>query len=81
MDNQRSFPNGMPIGLMMTMSDMEVLRQRIDSDLVAFGEFQASDIIQHSICQSDFTNIEPGTSQSYQDSTQKPKSMRPIVKN
>jgi hypothetical protein len=30
---------------MQTMTEMELLLQRMEEDLVAFGEFQASDIV------------------------------------
>jgi hypothetical protein len=53
---------------MQTMTELELLRQRIDHDLVAFGEFQASDIVQNSVCQADFTNIEPGHGETHKPS-------------
>lgn len=33
--------------------------ERIESDLVAFGEFSARDLIDHSVLQEDFMQIEP----------------------
>jgi hypothetical protein len=45
---------------------------------VAFGEFQASDIVYHSVCQSDFTNIEPVTNVHDEKPSHKQKPIRPI---
>lgn len=40
----------------------ELDRDKFDCNIVAFGEFRASDIMQHAVCQDDFTNVEPGLS-------------------
>lgn len=36
-------------------NDIDILVERIDKDLVAFGEFSASDLICNSVNQDDFT--------------------------
>ena len=43
-----------------TRTEAEVFRDRIDQDLVAFGNFSAHDIITHSVYQDEFTHLEPG---------------------
>jgi len=43
----------------MQKCEYDVLMERIENDLVAFGEFQASEIVQNSICQDDFIDVEP----------------------
>lgn len=34
----------------MPRGEYDILMERIENDLVAFGEFQASEIVQNSIC-------------------------------
>ena len=41
----------------MPRDELQVLRERIENDLVAFGEFQASDIVQNSISYDDFVDV------------------------
>ena len=41
-------------------SEYDILQERIEKDLVAFGNFSASDIINHSVYQEEFTHLEPG---------------------
>lgn len=41
-------------------SEHDIFMQRIESDLVAFGNFSASDIINHCVSSEEFENIEPG---------------------
>ena len=54
------------IGLIgqMPKGEYEVLMDRIQNDLVAFGEFQAGEIVSNSICQNDFIDVEPRLTQS-----------------
>jgi len=37
-----------------------LLRERIDNDLIAFGEFQASDLVQNCVNYDDFVDVQPG---------------------
>lgn len=48
----------------MPRSEYDNLIHRIENDLVAFGEFQASEIVQNSICQDDFIDVEPRLTQN-----------------
>ena len=41
-------------------SEHEIFLQRISTDLVAFGNFSASDLISRCIDPQEFENIEPG---------------------
>ena len=41
-------------------SDADIFQERIERDLVAFGNFSATDIINHSTHQDEFTHLEPG---------------------
>lgn len=41
-------------------SDADIFQERIERDLVAFGNFSATDIINHSTHQEEFTHLEPG---------------------
>ena len=44
----------------MPLSDKEIFFERIENgDLVAFGEISAADIIQNSLCENDFVDIDP----------------------
>jgi len=54
------------MGLMaeMPQDEYSMLTSRIENDLVAFGEFQAGEIVQNSICQEDFIDVEPRLTQS-----------------
>lgn len=49
-------------GMMMNdmRSEQDILRERIQSDLVAFGSFNSSDLQQYCINPDEFENIEPG---------------------
>jgi len=52
------------MGMTLINPDMktenEIFQERIDKDLMAIGHFSASDIIQHSVFQDEFTQLEPG---------------------
>lgn len=48
----------------MPQDEYSSLMSRIENDLVAFGEFQADEIVQNSICQEDFIDVEPRLTQS-----------------
>lgn len=48
----------------MPQDEYMTLMQRIDNDLVAFGEFQANEIVSNSVCQDDFIDVEPRLTQS-----------------
>ena len=41
-------------------SEHDLFMERIDNDLVAFGNFSAQDIINHCVNPEEFENIEPG---------------------
>lgn len=41
-------------------SEQDILRYRIENDLVAYGNFSAQDIINHCLLPEEFENIEPG---------------------
>lgn len=41
-------------------SEYDILQDRIEKDLVAVGNFSASDMINHSVFQEEFTHLEPG---------------------
>ena len=49
--------------ILMPMSDMyteyDLLNERLQNDLVAFGEFTANDLIENSVFQQDFLELEP----------------------
>ena len=47
-----------PMGDMRAES--EIFQERVERDLVAFGNFSANDIISHSVYSEEFTQIEPG---------------------
>jgi hypothetical protein len=47
-----------PMGDMRT--EQEIFLERIERDLVAYGNFSAQDIIDHSVYQEEFTHLEPG---------------------
>ena len=42
-----------------TKSEQEILNERINNDLVAFGEFSAYDLIENSVHKLDFLELEP----------------------
>ena len=44
----------------MPRDEQITLRERIENDLIAFGEFQANDIVQNSISYDDFVDVQPG---------------------
>ena len=46
------------LGDMRTEAD--ILKERIEKDLVAFGHFSASDLFENCLFQEEFTNLEPG---------------------
>jgi hypothetical protein len=48
------------MGHMDVRSEYEIFQERIEKDLVAFGNFSANDIINNSVYQEEFTNLEPG---------------------
>ena len=48
----------------MPRGEYDILMERMENDLVAFGEFQASEIVQNSICQDDFIDVEPRLTQN-----------------
>ncbi len=52
------------MGMTLINPDMktenEIFQERIDKDLVAIGHFSASDIIENSVFQEEFTQLEPG---------------------
>jgi hypothetical protein len=48
----------MPLGRMQ-LDDAEILRRRIESEIVAMGEFQAEDLVRNAANQADFTDVEP----------------------
>jgi hypothetical protein len=39
-------------------SDQDIMRERIERDLVAFGEFTAKDLMEHSVNPDDFTSLD-----------------------
>ena len=39
-------------------TDLDILAERLDNDLVAFGQFSAHDLIDHSVNHDDFTKLE-----------------------
>ena len=41
-------------------SEADILRERINTDLVAYGSFTADDIINHSAFEEEFSALEPG---------------------
>lgn len=41
-------------------SDADIFQERIERDIVAFGNFSATDMINHSTHQDEFTHLEPG---------------------
>lgn len=45
---------------MNILSESEIFRKRIENDLVAVGNFSANDLINNSVDQDEFTNLEPG---------------------
>ena len=59
-------PSRMAVGaadlLQMPQSDMrsdqDIMRERIERDLVAFGEFTAKDLMEHSVNPDDFTSLD-----------------------
>ena len=53
----------------MPRGEYEMLMDRIENDLVAFGEFQASEIVENSICRDDFVDVEPRLTQNSATST------------
>ena len=58
---QDESPTGGGLGPMAdTRSEQDIFRERIEKDLVALGSFSASDIINHSVYQDEFTHLEPG---------------------
>ena len=42
------------------LSEQDIFKQRINNDLVAYGNFSATDLISQSVNQEEFENIEPG---------------------
>lgn len=42
-------------------SEQDILYERINNDLVAFGEFTANDLIENSVFKQDFLVLEPTT--------------------
>ena len=56
------------LGLLSEMprGEYESLMERIENDLVAFGQFEASEIVQNSLCQDDFVDVEPRLTQNDQ---------------
>ena len=67
------------------MSDMrseaEIFQERIEHDLVAFGNFNANDIINHSMYQEEFNCLEPGLFEQQQTSKSNPKNLKEARKN
>ena len=51
--------NGMKM-LGSTRSEADILRERLNTDLVAQGNFTAEDIISHSVFEEEFAMLEPG---------------------
>ena len=37
-----------------------LLQERIENDLIAFGEFQANDLVQNCVSYDDFVDVQPG---------------------
>jgi len=46
----------MPVSDMRSESD--ILQERIEKDLLAFGEFSAQNLMEHSVNPDDFTNLD-----------------------
>lgn len=42
-----------------TKTEQDILFERINNDLVAFGEFTAYDLIENSVFKQDFLELEP----------------------
>ena len=68
-EEKKSYQQSIGIMSEIPRGEYEVLMERIENDLVAFGEFQASEIVQNSICQDDFIDVEPRLTQNSSTST------------
>lgn len=53
---ERSLMDTLPVSDMR--SDSDILNDRLENDLVSFGEFTASDLMESSVCPDDFTNLD-----------------------
>lgn len=39
-------------------TEQDILAERLENDLIAFGEFSSIDLMQHSVCPDDFLVLE-----------------------
>lgn len=73
------------VGGFQVMNDMrseaEIFQERIEHDLVAFGNFNANDIINHSMYQEEFNCLEPGLFEQQQSNKSNPKNLKEARKN
>jgi len=49
-------------------SEQDILRERIDKDLLAFGEFTSDDLVSHSINPDDFMLLDSQTGETKKSS-------------
>jgi len=75
--------NESTIGGFQVLNDMrseaEIFQERVEHDLVAFGNFTANDIINHSMYQEEFTCLEPGLFE-HQNRKKQPKNLKEAKK-
>ena len=62
-------------------SEAEIFQERLEHDLVAFGNFTATDIINHSIYQEEFDSLEPGLDEQQKSNKSNPKNLKEARKS
>jgi hypothetical protein len=62
-------------------SEAEIFQERLEHDLVAFGNFNANDIINHSMYQEEFNCLEPGLFEQQQTNASNPKNLKEARKS
>lgn len=66
--------------MIQTRSEADIFKERLDKDLVAFGNFSAEDLIKHSLHQDEFSHISVGFEETEKKTSGGPKNLKEAKK-